>query len=138
MPGARVGAGAGARGRSRGIPAPDLRPAAPSDLVATALSDTSIGLDWTDNSDDEDNFTVERSPNGVSGWAEVSTPAAESESDTDTGLDPETTYYYRVGAENEHGVRYSNVDSATTEAGGLLLESGDAILLETGDALLLE
>lgn len=115
MPGAGVGAGVGNTGRGRGIPTPDLRPLAPSDLVATALSDTEIGLTWTDNSDDEDNFVVERSPNGITDWVEVSTPVADAESDTDTGLDPETTYYYRVGAENAHGVRYSNVDNATTE-----------------------
>ena len=35
-------------------------PAAPTDLVATALSPTQINLAWTDNSDNENGFNILR------------------------------------------------------------------------------
>jgi len=45
-------------------------PAAPINLVAASSSATQIDLTWTDNSDDETGFIVERSPDGTSGWSQ--------------------------------------------------------------------
>ena len=42
--------------------------AAPSNLTATAVGASSIDLDWNDNSDNEDGFTLEHSTNG-SDWS---------------------------------------------------------------------
>lgn len=96
-----------------GVPVPE----APVLLIATAASATSIDLLWTDASADETGFRIERSLDGSTGWAEVTTTAANAESYTDTGLDPETEYFYRAVAVNAGGDSDpSNVDSATTEA----------------------
>jgi hypothetical protein len=40
-------------------------PAAPSDLAAAPISTSQLRLTWTDNSDNENGFRIERSPDGV-------------------------------------------------------------------------
>jgi len=60
---------------------------APTDLSATAISQTQIDLVWNDNSDDETAFYVERSPDS-SDWTDIETSAANSESYSDSDLTP--------------------------------------------------
>ena len=73
-------------------------PAAPSLLAASALSSSSIRLTWTDNSDNETGFKIQRSPNGVATWALVTTAGEGTTLYDDQGLSSSTTYYYRVCA----------------------------------------
>lgn len=73
-------------------------PSDPSGLVATATGQSSINLTWVDNSSDEDGFAIERSLTGVGSWVEIDTVAAGVETYDDTGLDPDTEYFYRVRA----------------------------------------
>ena len=90
-------------------------PAAPSNLAAAALSTSRIGLTWTDNSDNETKFELQRSPDGSS-WAEIVEPGANATSYTDSGLSANTKYYYRINAGNAAGDSpRSNVASATTD-----------------------
>lgn len=92
---------------------------APSALAATAIDDSSISLTWTDNSDDETSFEVQRSLDGVTGWTTVLTPAADATSDTDTGLTASTQYFYRIRAiraGDGSTSAWSNIDDATTTA----------------------
>jgi hypothetical protein len=89
-------------------------PDAPTDLAAVPLSQSRIALSWTDNSDNESGFTVERSPNGSSGWAQIADLITDTQAYTDTGLACELTYYYRVHAYNAGGIADSEVMSATT------------------------
>ncbi len=72
-------------------------PAAPSNLVAVALSPTSVRLAWTDNSSDEQYFRIERSLDGVS-YSQAGILLANNTSWTDYSLQPETSYTYRVRA----------------------------------------
>ena len=91
-------------------------PNAPSSLSATASSQTQINLAWTDNSDDETNFRIERSPDG-SAWGEIGTAAADATSYNDTTLSCGSTYYYRVRAyRSGDGLfsEYSNPANDTT------------------------
>lgn len=91
-------------------------PTAPTNLVATADGHDTIDLAWDDNSDDETGFRIEVSADGSTGWTEVDTIAADSESYSAEGLDAETTYYFRVFAVNDEGDSdASNVDSDTTD-----------------------
>lgn len=110
-------------------------PTAPSNLVATTISTTSIGLTWDDNSADETSFRVERSLTGVGGWSTAGTPAADAETFTDTGRTCGTQYFYRVFAVNGAGdSTASNTDDATTTAcppsagGGRRMGGSGAIL----------
>ena len=91
-------------------------PAAPSALTATAASSTQINLAWTDNSNNEDGFRIERCQDaGCSTFAEIATVAANVVSYQNTGLTAGTTYQYRVRAYNTAGnSAYSNTASATT------------------------
>ncbi|MBA7670861.1 hypothetical protein ES703_79008 [subsurface metagenome] len=100
---------------------PELPPDAPSDLEATAISSSRIDLTWTDNSDDEAEFKIERKTTAAGTYAEIATPAADETAYSDTGLDPETEYFYRVCASNSEGddSDWSNEASATTQAGAV-------------------
>ena len=84
-----------------------LPPEAPSNLQAQAVSAYQIDLNWQDNSSDESDFHIERSPDGVSGWSEVATVGANQTAYSDAALDCETTYYYRVRAHRHSDQQFS-------------------------------
>src|SRR5690606_7617687 len=94
-----------------------LFPAAASDLVATTVDSDEISLAWTDNSSNETGFRVERSLDGIGSWSTVATKSPDVTVHTDTGLTPETQYFYRIVAFNLSGdASPSNVDDATTDS----------------------
>jgi hypothetical protein len=83
-------------------------------LLASANGPDSIDVSWIDNSNDEDNFVLQSSPDGSS-WSNLATLGANVTSHTDNGLNPESTHYYRVQASNSAGASaFSNTGSATT------------------------
>lgn len=88
-------------------------PAAPTNLIATALSGRKVKLTWQDNSDNELFFIVERSSDQVF-WVYAGSSGYQSEF-IDNPQKPLTvgkTYYYRVAAANYGGQsEYSNVAS---------------------------
>jgi len=91
-------------------------PSAPTNLTASVISTTEVSLSWTDASDNEDGFKVERKESGGT-YSEIKTLSAGTTSYSDTGLSPNTTYYYRIRAFNSYGTSsYSNEASATTKA----------------------
>ncbi len=84
-------------------------PVAPTNLTATAVSSSQIDLTWTDNADNEKGFKIERNS------LQIDIVGANVTSYSDTGLDPSTTYTYRVRAYNDEGdSAYSNDALATT------------------------
>ncbi|MEK7310091.1 MAG: fibronectin type III domain-containing protein [Planctomycetota bacterium] len=90
-------------------------PSAPSTMTANAVSASQINLSWTDNSNNETGFKVDRSPNGVDSWTALTQTASGVTTLSDIGLSSNTTYYYRVCAYNATGDSgYSNIASATT------------------------
>lgn len=92
-------------------------PSAPSGLTASVVSSSRIDLSWTDNSHNETNFTIWRSTTTGTGYALVGTVPANTTSFSNTGLMPETTYYYVVRANNTVGPSAdSNEASETTLA----------------------
>jgi len=91
-------------------------PNPPSSLVATANSSSQISLTWTDNSNNETEFVIERSLASNTGFAQVATVSSNQSNYVNTGLTAATTYYYRVVSANSAGVStYSNVATATTQ-----------------------
>ncbi len=96
----------------------DGAPAAPTGLAAAAAGDANrIDLNWTDASASETAFLIERSPDGVTGWAELATVPADTVAYSDQRVGCGATYAYRVRAASAAGRSpYSAVASATTLA----------------------
>jgi len=94
-----------------------VAPAAPTDLVASAVSSSQIDLTWN-NSSGATGYRVQQSLSSSTGWAQVASVSPSSGSTTSfdqTGLAAGTTYYYRViatGGGNSSAA--SNTASATT------------------------
>ena len=89
-------------------------PAPPSALGATAVSFSQINLAWTDNSNNESGFKIERSTNGTT-YTQIATVGANVTAYADTGLARNKTYRYRVRAAVAGGdSAYSNVATAKT------------------------
>jgi fibronectin type 3 domain-containing protein len=118
-----------------------------SGVSATALSSTRVDLAWTNNSATATAYTVERSPNGSSGWSTLTTTAGLS-SFSDTTLAENTTAFYRVSASDALGASapipaagsattYLNAPTALLAApvlgaGQIRIQWNDASAAETG------
>lgn len=93
---------------------PPPTPSAPSSLMAGSTTTSSITLTWTDNSNDESGFYIERSLNGTS-WTQIASVGINISSFLSSGLSSGTAYYFRVRAFNSGGTSaYSNTAGATT------------------------
>ena len=93
------------------------RPAAPSALIAVpGQGKGSVLLNWADNSDNEENFLVERSTTVSGGYVQIATLPVNTRTFTDNTVFRKTTYFYRVRAANAGGrSSYSNVASVKTK-----------------------
>jgi hypothetical protein len=97
------------------IAPPPEPPAAPTDLIATAISSSEIDLNWQNNSSDEDGFELQRSTNSDFMAATLITVGPGVQRYFDSGLTPLVTYFYRIRAYNSAGYTdYSNIATATT------------------------
>jgi len=89
-----------------------VEPQSPSSLAATAAS-SSVILNWTQNSRNEEGFTIERWATGAS-FVEIAKTGIDETNYTDRNLS-RGTYYYRVRAFNRiDDSGYSNTVSVTT------------------------
>jgi hypothetical protein len=88
---------------------------APTEPTATPFSATEIDVAWADVFDTETAFIIERSPDGIDSWTQVGTAPANAQVFYDSDLLPNTTYHYRVTAQNGAGLSDpSSVANATT------------------------
>jgi hypothetical protein len=109
-------------------------PTAPSNLTAGAIGSTQINLAWTDNSDNELGFSVERRTR-QSAFAVIGTVASGVTAFSNTGLQPNTTYEYRVQAYNPAGASaYSNTARAKTRRAGLDVNAASSVI-ENGHSI---
>jgi len=92
----------------------DIPPSPPSGLIASTISSSEIKLQWSDNSNNEDGFLIERKKSPGT-FTIIALLGSNTTLYNDTGLLPNTTYYYRVASYNIFGTSsYSNIASATT------------------------
>ena len=91
----------------------------PTSLTATALSSSSILLNWQDNSDNEVGFHVQRLSSN--NWQTIGTVSGVqtgkgARSYTNNGLQANTAHRYRIEAFNDfpQGLAYSNETTGTT------------------------
>ncbi len=110
-------------------------PNAPTNLLATAVSSSSINLSWTDNSTDETGFRIERSTSSTSGFIVIKSTFSNTITYSDvTGLNASTTYYYRVYAFNVAGDSIPATGFATTLAPPLTITSTSPLNGEVGQS----
>ncbi len=96
-------------------------PGSPTGLSATSTSSTQVNLSWTAPSNNGGSpvtgYKIERSLDGGSTWSTVTNTGSTATAYSDTGLQPSTTYTYRVSATNSAGTGTPSGDaSATTSA----------------------
>lgn len=77
-------------------------PAAPTKLVGVGKSGTSIEVRWVNVAGLDSSIAIERSTDGTN-YTPIATVSPGSTSFLDTGLSPQTQYYYRVRAVNAAG-----------------------------------
>lgn len=94
--------------------------APPQQLTATPVSETEVLLEWNDISENETAFLIERSRTFNDGYEQVASAGENANSYTDTGLEPQTGYFYRVRSANEQDTSaYSNRAFVFTQVVGL-------------------
>jgi Tol biopolymer transport system component len=98
------------------VVSPPPAPSAPANVRIDYIAANRVQLAWTDSSDNEDGFVIERCTNrGCSNFAQVGQTGANASVYLDNNLFANTQYYYRVKAFNLGGSSvYSDVVSAKT------------------------
>jgi len=104
-------------------------PNAPSNLNASASSCSEVNLTWNDNSDDENGFRIERKE-GSGSFETIATVGVDSNSYSDTSVDENKTYTYKVFAFNEYGENSSNEKTVTTPPCGTIPDAPSDLILE--------
>jgi len=85
-----------------------------TNLIEVSTSNTSVNLNWTDNTLGFDEIILERATS-PEGSFELLTPEELERPLSDGNLDPGVTYYYRLGAATSFGhAAFSNVLTVTT------------------------
>ncbi len=119
-------------------------PTAPDGLSERAATTYNlVKLEWNDNSDNEDNFILER--NDGSGWSVLDGAIAKDKTTfDDSPVTPGKTYEYRISAKNDGGtsdpstvltVEVPNLPALTTPTNlrGRVTETTSLISLEWDD-----
>jgi|GEM_PF-672490 len=76
---------------------------APANLTAEALPGNLVELRWTDPAVDETGFEIYRAPAEAGPYALLATAAADEPRFTDQGLNPGSSYFYKVRAKRPGG-----------------------------------
>ncbi|RWW91626.1 fibronectin type III domain-containing protein, partial [Flavobacterium cerinum] len=105
-------------GRTYGFTSPI--PTAPGSLSFTAVSLSSMTLNWTDLSSNERGFAIYRSTDGIN-YSFVSQVVAGATSSLQTGLNTGTTYYWKVYAVTEGGMSSSLNGTQATSCNGPII-----------------
>ncbi|MBN1671398.1 MAG: lamin tail domain-containing protein [Kiritimatiellae bacterium] len=121
-------------------------PRTPAAVALRNLNSTDVAVSWRDESSNETRFEIERSTDALN-WALAATTGANVTNCTDTGLVPNTTYFYRLRAAHAWGASYySPVENITTTFSEntqacveylrlteIMYHPKDAVVLDDGD-----
>ena len=97
-------------------------PNAPSDLAAVTISSTQIRINFSDNSNNEQGFIVERRLQSGGSFTPIITLAENTTEYLDGGLAPTTGYCYRVKAFNSDGESSYSAEACATTFAGIIPE----------------
>ncbi len=110
-------------GCAAGVTGPD-GPPAPTGLQISLLPPDTVTLNWTDNSEDEEGFTIWRSATRNGPYAALTTVGPDETTATLTGLDLSLVHFFRVSARSGTGEsRLSN----TVGTAATVLKVGEAV-----------
>ncbi|OGH64773.1 MAG: hypothetical protein A2821_01310 [Candidatus Magasanikbacteria bacterium RIFCSPHIGHO2_01_FULL_41_23] len=87
-------------------------PNEPSGMAAGSITASAATLSWTDNSSIESNYLVQVSGDGGTTFATATSTAASATSITTSTLSANTSYLYRVAAQNSVGTSTYSTSSA--------------------------
>lgn len=100
---------------TRGI-TPNPYPAVPGDFKVITVSESSIGLTWTDTSISEDGFRIERKTTAGGTYYQIDEVKPNATSFLDMGLESSKNYHYRIQAFNQlDNSEYTEERSAKTQ-----------------------
>jgi len=92
-------------------------PSTPSNLTAVSVSSAQINLAWSDTANNETGFLIERKLGAGGAWSQIGNTGANTTTYSNSGLSPNTLYFFRVRATNANGNSgYSNEANATTKS----------------------
>lgn len=89
-------------------------PTSPSNLTATATAPNSVALRWTDRSNNETGFYVERRTGNNGAYTRIATVGANATTYTDTTTVGGTRYTYRILSFNTAGVSTASRTASVT------------------------
>ncbi|MDA0346490.1 MAG: fibronectin type III domain-containing protein [Verrucomicrobia bacterium] len=112
-------------------------PRAPTGLRLTVLSDTSISINWTDNSDNEAGFRIYRKEVSAEVWAEIGDVIADVNLFVDDDVVAGVNYSYRVSAYNSGGSVSPIESGVIIPVPGRLINISTRGLVETGDNVMI-
>jgi len=88
----------------------------PSNLTAQENLTGTVEINWVDNSDNETSYIIERSDINSTDFREIARVDADVTTYSDSNIEGETQYYYRVKAVLDiFSSDYSNISSITTQ-----------------------
>jgi hypothetical protein len=73
-----------------------VEPSPPTNLTATPVSPLSINLTWTDTSENEEGYVLERKTGAGGAFRRIRQTGADTSAYLDSGRNPGTTYTYRI------------------------------------------
>lgn len=101
-----------------------IAPTAPSSLSFAGVNSGAMTLSWTDNSSNEFGFAIYRSDDGGTTYNYITQTGANVNTYTQTGLQPGTTYYYKIYAMSEGGFSAALSGSQATTTAGSITSNG--------------
>jgi len=93
-----------------------------ANLAVAAVGQTSVDLSWTDNGTEDTEIRVQRRkqyPDGFGPWATIATLAPDVTSYSDTTVQPDRTYEYRLVSVTSNTTVTTDAVSATTTSAGV-------------------
>ncbi|MEO1654510.1 MAG: T9SS type A sorting domain-containing protein, partial [Bacteroidota bacterium] len=93
---------------------PFVKPKAATDLAAASIGGTEIQLTWSDPSEISHIFRIYRATSAEGPFSQVSLIDAGTTSFTDSGLSPETQYFYYIATQSEVDTSNSAVFTVST------------------------
>src|SRR5690606_15823008 len=92
----------------------NVAPAAPSAFTAVDVTASKIKLEWQDNADNEEGYTLERRSSASDAYDSVAELPANTITFDEIDLQPNTTYSYRLSAYNAIGnSEYATINATT-------------------------